>query len=134
MTTQFPAAPTYALPVEKDPSTGKEVFSTLWLQWFLQVAQYFSSIGAGGAAISHNALNGIQGGVTGEYYHLSGALLSVISGARLTKSTQSADDTVIDSASKGLVLKDSQATPHYWRITINTLGVLVITDLGTIIP
>ena len=35
---------------------------------------------------------------------------------------------------KGPVLKDAQATPHYWRIGITTLGVLTTTDIGTSPP
>ncbi len=41
------------------------------------------------------------------------------------------NDVVIDLASKGLVLKDTQSPAHYWRVTVSTLGVLVVTDLGT---
>jgi hypothetical protein len=40
-------------------------------------------------------------------------------------------DVIIDLATKGLVLKDTQSPAHYWRVTINNLGVLVTTDLGT---
>ena len=43
------------------------------------------------------------------------------------------DYTVLD-ASKGLVLKDTQATPHYWRVTISNVGAIVTTDLGTTPP
>jgi hypothetical protein len=43
-------------------------------------------------------------------------------------------DVVIDLATKGLVLKDTQGTPHYWRVTISNLGALVITDVGTTKP
>lgn len=54
--------------------------------------------------------------------------------SRLTKGTDTSDDIVIDLATKGLVLKDTQATAHYWRITISNIGVLVISDLGTTKP
>jgi len=40
------------------------------------------------------------------------------------------DIAVIDS-SKGFILKDTQGTPHYWRVTVSTIGVLTTTDLGT---
>jgi hypothetical protein len=40
-------------------------------------------------------------------------------------------DLVIDLATRGLILKDTQGTPHYWRVTVNNSGVLVTTDLGT---
>ncbi len=38
-------------------------------------------------------------------------------------------DVIIDLSTKGLVLKDSNG--HYWRVTVNTSGSLVTTDLGT---
>ncbi len=53
---------------------------------------------------------------------------------RTTKGVDTTDDVVIDLATKGLVLKDTQATPHYWRVTISTVGVLTTTDLGTTKP
>jgi hypothetical protein len=54
--------------------------------------------------------------------------------SRLTKGTDTADDLIIDLASKGLVLKDTQGTPHYWRVTISNVGAIVTTDLGTTKP
>ncbi len=53
---------------------------------------------------------------------------------RTTKGVDTTDDVIIDLATKGLVLKDTQGTPHYWRVTISTLGVLTTTDLGTTKP
>lgn len=44
------------------------------------------------------------------------------------------NDIVMTSTSKGLVLKDNAGTPHYWRVTINSAGTLVTTDLGTSPP
>lgn len=46
----------------------------------------------------------------------------------------SSGDVVIDSSIEGVVLKDSQSPPHYWRITVSVLGVLTTTDLGVIKP
>jgi hypothetical protein len=57
-----------------------------------------------------------------------------LTGARITKGADTQDDIVIDLATKGLVLKDTQGTPHYWRITISNVGAIVITDLGTTKP
>lgn len=54
--------------------------------------------------------------------------------SRTTKGVDATDDLVVDSATKGLVLKDTQGTPHYWRITISNAGAIVITDLGTTKP
>lgn len=54
--------------------------------------------------------------------------------SRVTKGADTADDLIVDLATKGLVLKDTQGTPHYWRVTVSTLGLLVVTDLGTTKP
>lgn len=54
--------------------------------------------------------------------------------SRTTKGVDTTDDVIIDLATKGLVLKDTQGTPHYWRVTISTVGALVTTDLGTTKP
>jgi hypothetical protein len=43
-------------------------------------------------------------------------------------------DLVCNTAAKGLVLKDTQGTPHYWRVTISNLGVLTTADIGTSAP
>lgn len=44
------------------------------------------------------------------------------------------DDQVFDSATKGVVLKDTQSPAHYWRVTVSDVGALVVTDLGTTRP
>jgi predicted phage tail protein len=54
--------------------------------------------------------------------------------SRTTKGVDTTDDLIIDLAAKGLVLKDTQGTPHYWRVTIDDIGSLVTTDLGTVKP
>lgn len=43
-------------------------------------------------------------------------------------------DIVFTNSAKGIILKDTQATPHYWRVTIDNTGNLVTTDLGTSYP
>jgi hypothetical protein len=47
---------------------------------------------------------------------------------------QTSSDVSITTAAKGLVLKDTQTTPHYWRVTINNSGTLITTDIGTSAP
>lgn len=42
------------------------------------------------------------------------------------------DDLVVREAAKGLVLKDTQSPPHYWRVTVDTSGALVVSDLGAV--
>lgn len=54
--------------------------------------------------------------------------------SRTTKGAIVTDDLIVNSATKGLVLKDTQGTPHYWRVTVSNVGALVITDLGTTAP
>jgi hypothetical protein len=60
--------------------------------------------------------------------------LTQVYNARSNTGTDTTDDLIIDLDSRGLVLKDTQSPPHYWRITINTSGALVSTDLGTSKP
>jgi hypothetical protein len=92
---------------------------------------------------AHNSLQSIQGGSAGEYNHLDNAQVSRLLTApqyteataiRSTRGVDTVDDLVVDDATQGLVLKDTQATPHYWRVTVSNLGVLVVTDLGTTKP
>lgn len=62
----FQPVPTYQDPVEVNPRTGKSQFSPTWLSWFLSL----SSGGLSGT-IQHNVLLGLQGGSSGQYYHLT---------------------------------------------------------------
>jgi hypothetical protein len=94
----------------------------------------------GGATIlhkhDHNLQDGLQGGTTDEYYHLSLDDYDNLGGGggsgRVRKGTDTTDDIVIDSTTAGLVLLDTDG--HYWRVKINTSGVLTTTDLGTTKP
>jgi hypothetical protein len=54
--------------------------------------------------------------------------------SRITKGVDTTDDLIVDDATSGLVLKDTQGTPHYWRVTVNNTGTLVVSDLGTTKP
>lgn len=58
---------------------------------------------------------------------------TTLSGYGVTKVDVS-DDVIVDDAASGLVLKDTQGTPHYWRVTVDNSGTLVVTDLGTTKP
>lgn len=51
---------------------------------------------------------------------------------RLIRGVDTIDDVIIDSNTVGLVLKDS--TGVYFRVTVSTLGALVITNIGTTKP
>jgi hypothetical protein len=65
---------------------------------------------------------------------LTGALTSHSHAAGAATSLDTTSDVIIDLATKGLVLKDTQGTPHYWRVTIDTTGALTTTDIGTSKP
>lgn len=54
--------------------------------------------------------------------------------SRITKGVITTDDLIVDDSPRGLVLKDTQGTPHYWRVTVSTLGALTTADLGTSPP
>lgn len=43
-------------------------------------------------------------------------------------------DIAVEDNARGLILKDTQGTPHYWRVTVSTLGILTTSDLGTSLP
>jgi hypothetical protein len=86
------------------------------------------------AARAHNNLQSVQGGAAGERYHLSLAQHTETTATRSSRGVDTSDDLIVDDATQGLVLKDTQGTPHYWRITVDNTGTLVITDLGTTKP
>ena len=80
MAALFPPPPTYALPVLVSPD-GSSVFNPIWLNWFLDVAAFISaSGGGGGGGGAHNSLGGLQGGAANEYYHLSQANYTNLTG------------------------------------------------------
>lgn len=51
---------------------------------------------------------------------------------RMINGVDTTDDVIVDSATRGLVLKGTDG--HYWRITVGPLGLLTQTDLGTTKP
>jgi len=81
-------------------------------------------------------------GVTGKTLKDSGLTHANVSDAISKKHTQGTDtslgiltsDIRMNDATKGLILKDTQGTPHYWRVTVDNSGNLVVTDIGTSLP
>jgi len=130
-----------------------------WIDWYTKLKQVVDTAG-----LDHNGLINLQGGQSGQYYHLNSAQHSGLTGggsttlhshsiyeqtanknavsgyaglnasSRTTKGVDTTDDVIVDDATNGLVLKDTQGTPHYWRVTVSNAGALVITDLGTTKP
>ena len=119
-----------------------------WVDWYTKLRDIIDT-----SALDHQALLNLQGGSATERYHLTVAQVALVTGAeqsankdaasgyaglnassRITKGVDTTDDVIVDDATNGLVLKDTQGTPHYWRVTVNNVGTLVITDLGTTKP
>jgi hypothetical protein len=131
-------------PVPYDrPQTSYE-----WVDWYTKLRKVIDE-----SALNHNDLVGLQGGSSTERFHLTNAQVAQVTGAqqtsqkdapsgyaglnassRVTKGVDTPNDLIVDLATRGLVLKDTQGTPHYWRVTISNLGVLQTTDLGTTKP
>jgi hypothetical protein len=102
-----------------------------------------------GDAVAHDDLVSVQGGLAtvfqtnafqlnafqqAEEYHLTSAQHAEAIAARSSRGVLTVDDLIVDLATKGLVLKDTQGTPHYWRVTISNVGAIVTTDVGTSAP
>lgn len=66
--------------------------------------------------------------------HVHGAYAALNGAARTTNGVDATDDLIVDLATKGLVLKDTQGTPHYWRLDVTVAGVVTTADLGTSKP
>lgn len=81
----FQAPPTYADVVLVDEVTQRPAFNPIWLKWFLDVADFISaSGGGGGGGVAHNDTTGLQGGTSGQYYHLTSAQQSNLTGTSFT--------------------------------------------------
>lgn len=70
--------PTYADVVLNEG--GRPRFNPIWLKWFVDLAQIIDS--AGGTAVDHNSLTGLQGGNASERYHLLAAERNLVSGVQ----------------------------------------------------
>lgn len=67
----FSPPPTYAEVTLIDEKTQKGKFNPIWLKWFVDLAQFLSNSGAVSGTVSHNNTSGLQGGTTGQEYHLT---------------------------------------------------------------
>lgn len=48
--------------------------------------------------------------------------------------TEHGSDVLITDNTKGIVLRDNGNPASYWRITINSAGTLVLTNIGRVYP
>jgi len=98
-----------------------------WADWYKKVRDAINQ----GTTVVWTAITGTPTTVAG--YGITDA--PTLNGTnRITVGSDTTDDVIIDTSSKGLVLKDNAGTPHYWRVTVNTTGSLIVTDLGTTKP
>lgn len=67
-----------------------------------------------------------------DIYELYKAIFNLT--AQIDKVLTLSDDIRVNNADGGLILKDHQGTPHYWRVTVSNVGALIITDIGTTLP
>ena len=120
-----------------------------WVDWYTKLRNVIDN-----SALDHNALQNLQGGTSGEYFHLTNAektAVGTISGkeatanknaangyaglnasSRTTKGVDTTDDIITDSTTAGPVMKSPNG--HYWRATISNAGAITWTDLGTTKP
>lgn len=80
----FQQPPTYADPVVVDEPTGKSKFNPIWLKWFLDLIGVINASGGGGGAVAHNDTTGKQGGGGTEFFHLTAAQNTLVSGISTT--------------------------------------------------
>lgn len=76
----FQPPPTYALPVLVDEKTGRAQFNPIWLKWFVDLGGALTALGAGSGNADHNMLANLQGGSANEYFHLTAADYSLLTG------------------------------------------------------
>lgn len=80
MATVFEPPPTWAEVVLIDEKTKKARFNPVWLKWFVDLIGVLNSSGIIAGAIPHNSLASIQGGTTNQYYHLTSANFTYLTG------------------------------------------------------
>lgn len=106
---------------------GAPLTSYTWADWYRKVRDQINNAGA----VAWSTITGKPTTVAG--FNITDAA-TLNASSRVEQGTDTTDDLIVDSNITGLVLKDNNATPHYWRVTVSTGGSLVVTDLGTTKP
>jgi hypothetical protein len=128
------------------PPLIDEMGSFRWLEWFRLVtvrvnelsSVAWANIDFTGSNLTdlvtrlHNTLQTIQGGASGEYYHLTSTQHTEATATRATRGVDTTDYLVVDDSAKGVVLKSPDG--HYWLVTVDNTGALNTSDLGTSKP
>ena len=89
----------------------------------------------GGVTAAHEAASDPHAGYQRESEkNAASGYAGLNTAGRTTKGLDVTDDLIVDTTTKGLVMKDSQAPAHYWRLGVTILGIVTTTDLGTTKP
>jgi hypothetical protein len=119
---KFAPAPTFVEPVNFDASLkpgeqGYAEFNSAWTNWFLELVSYLNGVG-GIENVVHNNTNNLQGGTTGEYYHLTLAqYLKVSNSGFLTSYTKSIADGISLSSGVATTIGGVNLTAGSWNVT-----------------
>jgi hypothetical protein len=116
-----------------------------WVDWYTKLRDVIDN-----SQLDHNLLLNLQGGASGDYRHLTSAQVALVVGSqqtseknaangyaglnaasRTTRGVDTTDDLIIDTGTKGLVLKNGTT---YYRVTVSGAGALVVTNIGTTKP
>lgn len=136
------------------PPTNDAQGSYAWLEWFRQLRNYISTVGsvpwsiidfAGStlssiASRSHQVLQALQGGTTGEYYHLTQKKHEEINNSILTVSSSTATITtetniVVDYAGTCTLTLPSAASYSGRKILLKTITAnLVVSASSDVVP
>lgn len=114
------------------PPTNDQTGSYAWLEWFRQLRAYITVTGsvpwsiinfAGSnitdiAARSHQSLQSLQGGTTGQYYHLtSSEYTGTGTGVFVRKDTPKFSSNIVLPKTTGVGIKIDESTPTFgWSI------------------
>ena len=136
------------------PPTTDQTGSYAWLEWFRQLRNYISTTGsvpwsiinfAGSnisdiASRSHQSLQALQGGTSGQYYHLTAAEQSELSTHNNVTSTavdpslNDTHNTVYVTATGKTITLPAASTARIgrtWTINFSTTGTLTIQRAGS---
>lgn len=109
------------------PPIGAPFTSYTWADWYKKVRDFINTA----TSVAWSNVTGTPTTVSG--YGITDAA-TLGAGSRVEQGTDTTDDIIIDDYTKGIVLKDNNGPPHYWRITVNNSGTLIVADIGTTKP
>lgn len=142
------------MPVLPPPPVQDQPGSYAWLDWYRQLRNYISQTGSVPWAVidfsgsnitsiasrSHQNLQALQGGTTGEYYHLTSAEYSTLTQTHAVQSV-AVDTNLVDAypttyvTATGKTITLPAASPtrigKEWTINFSTTGTLTIQRNGS---